>query len=49
MKNKFDKAVASCLERAMDMHVYLTDHPELSGEEYESCAYIVNDCRAVIL
>lgn len=46
MKNKFDKAVASCLERAMDMHVYLTDHPELSGEEYESCAYIVNACRA---
>lgn len=33
--------IESCFQKAKALGVYLTDHPEISGQEINSCAYLV--------
>lgn len=44
-KTIYQTALKESLPIASAMNTYLAEHPELSGEEYNSCAYIVNACR----
>lgn len=45
IKKTYQEALKRALPAASAMNTYLADNPELSGEEFNSSAYIINACR----